>query len=198
MQIFHHKNKDKTYWNPYIAAFFIAMVIFALLVIFFVYFQPTPVSAVIFVIVLFFLAIALTIFVFLHNFKSDSIYVLDEDGVLWSLFLQGLADYAIHKETNLINRFNAPGKHYKANQAQRYINDKDTFIEDIIHHLKENPRKNIQTYSKQGALIEQMKNPRVIENGYTQFKVAFINQKGKEKSRQISNGYVGLKDVLNK
>lgn len=198
MQIFHHKNKDKAYWNPYIAAFFIALIIITLLVIYFVYFDPTPVSAVLFVIVLFFLVIALTIFVFLHNFKSDSIYVLDEDGVLWSLFLQGLADYAIHKETTLINRFNAPRKHYKANQSQRYMNNKDAFIEDIINHLKENPRQNIQTYSKQGALIEQMKNPRVIESGFTQFKVAFINQKGKEKSRQIANGYVGLKEALNK
>lgn len=87
----------------------------------------------------------------------------------------------------------------KYEKDREKLNDHD-LLNELVDAYNNNPEKHKQQMKDLGfkVQINELNNPKVIEEKGENFVISFTNKKGKEKTKEISQDYANLKDSIKK
>lgn len=125
--------------------------------------------------------------------KLETVYVLDEQGDLWQLFMQSEAAAQISKDVVL--RIESLHKDLPATENQENLHQKDAFMIAVVQRCKDDPQMK-QTLYQGGSIIKELHDPIVMASYDTGFIVQFIDEKGQQKEIRVPHNYIGLEQAL--
>ncbi|MBG9981081.1 hypothetical protein HZY91_08280 [Facklamia sp. DSM 111018] len=124
--------------------------------------------------------------------KYRSVYVIDEDQILWRLFHQGGGnpDFAITK-------FGRIKKIYQQSQEVRKNAQNDQYSFDIVTTYKKDPHsKQIKDLIKAGTTITPMYEAKWMGESDNDFDIRYTDEKQKSKTYSIPKSYTELEQTL--
>lgn len=193
MIVFRYDNQNKQSFSGEKIGLFYGIFSVIAAVIFFLVFDPSNFAALVFLGLIIVGMILMMVIWLRHAQKVETVYVLDEQGILWQLFMQ--SDASAHISSDVVLRIESLHIDFPATGKPDKLNQDDSFIMAVVRLCQENPQMK-KTFYQGGSIIKEMHKPILMSSYDSTFIVQFIDEKGQQKEIKIPHNYVGLEQVL--